>query len=333
MPAAGGLALSRRRTSRADRGRGGRRPAPVAQCRRRMAGGTRWPSTATRSPCSRCGWSSRWQGCKVLSAWALAVLNSHRRFFLPYVAPVLWNLSIIATLGGGRGGGSAVRRPSPLAKSELLYAAAVVALVGGALQLAIQLPTVLRLLGGLAALRTVRARPACATHSAPSRRWWRDAGRAAALGLPGLRAGRVVGRRGRRVDVSLRLRTLPAGGALRHLEAVTRAARGVAAAHRRGAGHSQCEWAWRQISFLSLPAVVGFLASALARPALIARCAHLVRIPTAFSLNVATAGAIVMYDRLRCLGRFASRPVAVGGAPEARAEHVRGAPRRRTRGV
>ena len=68
-------------------------------------------------------------------------------------------------------------------------------------------------------------------------------------------------------------------------------------------------------------------------PALIARCAHLVRIPTAFSLNVATAGAIVMYDRLRCLGRFASRPVAVGGAPEARAEHVRGAPRRRTRGV
>ena len=68
-------------------------------------------------------------------------------------------------------------------------------------------------------------------------------------------------------------------------------------------------------------------------PALIARCAHLIRIPIAFSLNVATAGAVVIYDRLRCLGRFASRPVAVGGAPEARAEQVRGAPRRRTRGV
>jgi tRNA G18 (ribose-2'-O)-methylase SpoU len=40
----------------------------------------------------------------------------------------------------------------------------------------------------------------------------------------------------------------------------------------------------------------------------IARCHHLVRIPIAFSLNVATAGAIVMYDRLRSLGRFASRP-------------------------
>jgi tRNA G18 (ribose-2'-O)-methylase SpoU len=64
---------------------------------------------------------------------------------------------------------------------------------------------------------------------------------------------------------------------------------------------------------------------------LIARCAHLVRIPTAFSLNVATAGAIVMYDRLRCLGRFATRPVAVGGAPEAWTEHVQGGPRRRRR--
>jgi tRNA G18 (ribose-2'-O)-methylase SpoU len=68
-------------------------------------------------------------------------------------------------------------------------------------------------------------------------------------------------------------------------------------------------------------------------PAMVTRCAHLVRIPTAFSLNVATAGAIVMYDRLRCLGRFASRPVAVGGAPEARSDHVQVGPRRRKRGI
>ena len=40
-----------------------------------------------------------------------------------------------------------------------------------------------------------------------------------------------------------------------------------------------------------------------------------VRIPAAFSLNVATAGAIVMYDRLRSLGRFASRPVAERAEP------------------
>jgi hypothetical protein len=47
-------------------------------------------------------------------------------------------------------------------------------------------------------------------------------------------------------------------------------------------------------------------------PELAARCQHLVRIPSAFSLNVATAGAMIMYDRLRSLGRFGSRPVASG---------------------
>ena len=65
----------------------------------------------------------------------------------------------------------------------------------------------------------------------------------------------------------------------------------------------------------------------------IARCHHLVRIPTAFSLNVATAGTIVMYDRLRSLGRFASRPVAGGSLPEPVAEHVQGGPRRRKRRI
>ncbi len=37
-------------------------------------------------------------GLLVLSAWCLAVLNSHRLFFVPYVAPVLWNAAIIAAL-------------------------------------------------------------------------------------------------------------------------------------------------------------------------------------------------------------------------------------------
>jgi tRNA G18 (ribose-2'-O)-methylase SpoU len=68
-------------------------------------------------------------------------------------------------------------------------------------------------------------------------------------------------------------------------------------------------------------------------PGVIARCHHLVRIPTAFSLNVATAGAIVMYDRLRSLGRFASRPVAGGSLPEPVTEHVQGGPRRRKRRI
>src|SRR6185436_2742677 len=86
-------------------------------------------------------------GILVLSAWALAVLNSHRRFFLPYFAPVLWNLAIIAVLlvVGGKLGGPHM---SVVAKSRLLYAAAWGALLGGALQLAVQLPTVFRLLHG-----------------------------------------------------------------------------------------------------------------------------------------------------------------------------------------
>jgi tRNA G18 (ribose-2'-O)-methylase SpoU len=44
---------------------------------------------------------------------------------------------------------------------------------------------------------------------------------------------------------------------------------------------------------------------------LAARCDHLVRIPTTFCINVAMAGAIVMYDRIKTLGRFAPRPLSV----------------------
>jgi len=50
--------------------------------------------------------------------------------------------------------------------------------------------------------------------------------------------------------------------------------------------------------------------------ALQARCDFLVRIPTRFCVNVGTAGAIVMYDRMLSAGRFARRPVN----PRARAE-------------
>jgi tRNA G18 (ribose-2'-O)-methylase SpoU len=64
-------------------------------------------------------------------------------------------------------------------------------------------------------------------------------------------------------------------------------------------------------------------------PALLARCQHTVRIPTAFSLNLATAGAIVMYDRLRSLGRFAARPIAEGRDAEPLPPHRQGGPRKR----
>ena len=48
-------------------------------------------------------------------------------------------------------------------------------------------------------------------------------------------------------------------------------------------------------------------------PALVARCDHVVRIPSSFCINVAMAGAVVMYDRVRCLGRFPPRPLSEGG--------------------
>jgi tRNA G18 (ribose-2'-O)-methylase SpoU len=48
-------------------------------------------------------------------------------------------------------------------------------------------------------------------------------------------------------------------------------------------------------------------------PDLLARCDHVVRIPSSFCINLAMAGAIVMYDRVRCLGRFPPRPLSEGG--------------------
>jgi len=52
-------------------------------------------------------------------------------------------------------------------------------------------------------------------------------------------------------------------------------------------------------------------------PAMLARCRYVIRIPTTFCINVATAGAIVMYDRTKNLGRHAPRPVTEGPPSEA----------------
>ena len=59
-------------------------------------------------------------------------------------------------------------------------------------------------------------------------------------------------------------------------------------------------------------------------PAMVERCDHVVRIPTRFCINLAVAGAIVMYDRMLCLGRFAPRPVRSGGPTEPPPRHVHG---------
>jgi hypothetical protein len=64
-------------------------------------------------------------------------------------------------------------------------------------------------------------------------------------------------------------------------------------------------------------------------PALLARCAHVVRIPTRFSINLALAGALAMYDRLLAHGRFARRPVAPGAPVELPPRHEFAPPRLR----
>ncbi len=46
---------------------------------------------------------------------------------------------------------------------------------------------------------------------------------------------------------------------------------------------------------------------------MLARCDHKIKIPMKFCINVGVAGALVMYDRLICLGRHADRPVHTGG--------------------
>ena len=61
-------------------------------------------------------------------------------------------------------------------------------------------------------------------------------------------------------------------------------------------------------------------------PEILARCAHVIRIPTSFCLNQATAGAVVMYDRVRTLGRWPVRPVTPRGEPIPMLEHRYGEP-------
>ena len=61
-------------------------------------------------------------------------------------------------------------------------------------------------------------------------------------------------------------------------------------------------------------------------PAMQERCDFIIKIPTRFCVNLSVAGAIVMYDRMISLGRFAERPVRVGGPTQALAAHKRGLP-------
>jgi tRNA G18 (ribose-2'-O)-methylase SpoU len=59
-------------------------------------------------------------------------------------------------------------------------------------------------------------------------------------------------------------------------------------------------------------------------PELQAACDHIVKIPMKFCVNVGTAGAILMYDRLISYGRFPARPVHSRATPQPLPEHVQG---------
>lgn len=77
----------------------------------------------------------------VFSAWCLGILNSHRRFFLSYAAPIAWNVAMIAAL-------LLYRRTDPEA---LVFIIAWASVVGAGLTFLVQLPAVLRLASGLRA--------------------------------------------------------------------------------------------------------------------------------------------------------------------------------------
>ena len=56
------------------------------------------------------------------------------------------------------------------------------------------------------------------------------------------------------------------------------------------------------------------------------RCDYVVKVPMKFSINVGLAGALVMYDRLLSMGRFAPRAQRPGGPVEPKPVPVFGQP-------
>ena len=86
-------------------------------------------------------------GFIVLAAWSLGVLSAHRRFFLSFAAPVIWNLTQIALMVGAwvvwHGVDPAARA------SDVARVAAWGVVLGGALQFLVQVPLVLRMVPSL----------------------------------------------------------------------------------------------------------------------------------------------------------------------------------------
>jgi putative peptidoglycan lipid II flippase len=98
-------------------------------------------------------------GLLVMSAWCLGVLNSHRRFLLSYLAPVVSNITVIAV---------AIVAGRHATEEHLVVKVAWAVVVGSALVFLVQLPRVLTLLPGF--------RPQLETHSEQVRTVFRNFG-------------------------------------------------------------------------------------------------------------------------------------------------------------
>jgi len=79
-------------------------------------------------------------GLLVFSAWCLGILNSHRRFFMSYTAPVIWNVAMVITLILFHRGRTEIQLAIYLAYGSV---------VGSALMFGIQLPLVISLARGV----------------------------------------------------------------------------------------------------------------------------------------------------------------------------------------
>jgi putative peptidoglycan lipid II flippase len=89
-------------------------------------------------------------GLMVVSAWCLGILNTHRRFFLPYAAPALWNVAGIVAMAAA-GTWFANRTLSiDVQLHRIALALAWGTVAGAVLQVGIQLPACWRLLHGIA---------------------------------------------------------------------------------------------------------------------------------------------------------------------------------------
>ncbi len=195
-----------------------------------------------------------------LSAWCLGILNSHRRFLLPYLAPCFWNAGVIGVVwfvASRTFDGEAERIES------LVLAVCWGGLLGGLLQFAVQLPSVLRVSGGL--------RPSFNLRAPGVRKTLAKLGPAV--------AGRGVGQLGAYVDVLLAsLLVEGAMGALMfgqrlYLLPISLFGVSVAAAElpelarlrgdgeeRSGAAALRARRSLAAMSFLMAPTLVGYLA-------------------------------------------------------------------------